>query len=81
MSMPQIDLLDEENINRTIATTLLHIKDYLAVLVTLKDEKAGSELEYLHNSGQVLMPPPILVNSSVDIKKNDPEGENTPEGM
>ena len=67
-----MDLLDEAHIQRTIAVTLLQIKDYLAaILVSMDDDKAklsqiSDTIESIHGSGNLFLGPPVLLDSSVE---------------
>lgn len=70
-----LDLLDDENVLRTIAVTLMQIKDYLAVLTVGGGERAADKLEEVHGTGKVMMPPPVLLDSTIEVGINsvDPQ--------
>lgn len=63
-----VDLLDEDNTLRTIAVTLMQIRDYMAVTLAAENKSAANTLETIHSQGKIFLPPPILLDSSVEVK-------------
>ena len=63
-----IDLLDDENVLRTIAVTLMQIRDYLAVSLAFEDRSSANTLETIHSQGKIFLQPPVLFDSSVEVK-------------
>ena len=66
--MKSIDLLDDSNIQRTIAVTLLQIKDYLHLLLMDSNEEYSELIESIHSTGALLMNPPVLTDSTIEME-------------
>ena len=73
--MNEVDLLDDENILRTIAVTLMQIRDYMAVSLAAENKSAANTLETIHAQGKVFLPPPVLLDSTVGVTLNEPDSD------
>ena len=72
---PVVDLLDDENILRTIAVTLMQIRDYMAVSLAAENKSAANTLETIHSQGKIFLQPPVLLDSTVGVTLNEPESD------
>lgn len=58
-AVPRNSVFHPDNIGPVQLLTLLHIKDYLAVIAAKVDPDTTDALENMHESGQFLCPPPF----------------------
>ncbi len=58
-SIPKNSAFHPDNVAAVSLITLLHIKDYLAILAGTANERATDAAEALHERGQFLCPPPL----------------------
>ena len=72
---PVVDLLDDENILRTIAVTLMQIRDYMAVSLAAENKSAANTLETIHSQGKIFLQPPVLLDSTVGVTLDEPDSD------
>lgn len=74
-----VDILSDENVLKTIAVTLLQVRDYLATILVSLDASGGQldrtadGLASIHEAGAVFLPPPYLIDSTIRREDNEPE--------
>lgn len=73
---PVLDVLDEENTLRTIAVTLMQIRDYLAVTLAKDNPNGANLLEEIHSQGKIFLQPPVLLDSTISVKHKEEDGTN-----
>lgn len=57
--IPRSSAFHPDNVAAVSLITLLHIKDYLAILAGTANERATDAAEALHEKGQFLCPAPL----------------------